>query len=225
MAELATEVGFPPGAINVVPGPGHDGRRATSSSTRASTRSRSPARPRRARRSCEIASDGDQAPHARARRQEPEHRLRRRRPRRRDPELGLVDLLLGRPELRGALADPRRAARVYDDFVAKFCRGGRAPQGRRPARRRDADRLADLARAPRPRARLRRDRARGRRRGRRRRRGARRQGRVLPADGAREGRQRDDGRPGGDLRPGRDDHPVRRREGRGPASRTPCATG
>ena len=50
-----------------------------------------------------------QAAHARAGRQEPEHRLRRRRHGGRDPELGLVDLLLGRPELRGPLADPRRA--------------------------------------------------------------------------------------------------------------------
>ena len=53
----------------------------------------------------------DQAADAGAGRQEPQPRLRRRRPRLRDPERGLVDLLLGRPELRGALPRPRRAAR------------------------------------------------------------------------------------------------------------------
>ena len=41
----------------------------------------------------------------------------------------------------------------------------------------------------------------------------RRQGRVLPADGAREGRELDGGRAGGDLRPGRHGDPVRGREG------------
>ena len=110
MAELATEVGFPPGAINVVPGPGttvgahlvkHPGveKIAFTGSTATGARDHA-ARLRR-----------DQAADPRARRQEPEPRLRRRGPRGRDPELGLVDLLLGRPELRGALARARRAAR------------------------------------------------------------------------------------------------------------------
>jgi acyl-CoA reductase-like NAD-dependent aldehyde dehydrogenase len=75
MAELATEVGFPPASINVVPGPGrpsapprqHPGvdKVAFTGSTR---RARDHAA--RLRR--------DQAPHPRARRQEPEPRLRRR---------------------------------------------------------------------------------------------------------------------------------------------------
>ena len=51
VAELAAEVGFPPGVINIVPGDGPT-RARTSSSIRASTRSRSPARRGRAARSC-----------------------------------------------------------------------------------------------------------------------------------------------------------------------------
>ena len=110
MAELATEVGFPPGTINVVPGPGptvgahlvrHPGVEKVAFTGSTATGGRDHAA--RLRR--------DQAADPRARRQEPEPRLRRREPRRRDPELGLVDLLLGRPELRGALARARRAAR------------------------------------------------------------------------------------------------------------------
>ena len=54
---------------------------------------------------------GDQARHARARRQEPEHRVRGRRSRERDTERRLVDLLLRRPELRGAFAGAGREAR------------------------------------------------------------------------------------------------------------------
>ena len=98
MAELATEVGFPPGALNVVPGAGKDGRRAP--------------RPAPGRGQDRVHGlDGDwrrdhaarlrldQAADARARGQEPEPRLRRREPRRRSAGRGLVDLLLGRPEL------------------------------------------------------------------------------------------------------------------------------
>ena len=50
-------------------------------------------------------------------------------------------------------------------------------------------------------------------------------GRVLPADGARAGRQQDDRRAGGDLRPGRHGHPVRGREGRDPHRERRAATG
>ena len=94
----------------------------------------------------------DQAADARARRQEPEPRLRRRGPRRRDPELGVVDLLLRRPELRGALARARRGVALRRVRLA-LRRLREADQRRRPARRRDADGLAHLDRAPRPRAR------------------------------------------------------------------------
>ena len=109
LAELAAEVGFPAGVVNVVPGDGP----TTGALPRPPSR-------RRQGRVHRLDEDGrrdhaarlrsDQADHARARRQEPEPRLRRRRPRRRDPERGLVDLLLGRPELRGALAGPGREA-------------------------------------------------------------------------------------------------------------------
>ena len=110
VAELATEVGFPAGAINIVPGDGPDDRRVSRQAPR-----------RRQGRVHRLDEDGrrdhaallrpDQAAHARARRQEPEPRLRGREPRRRDPELGVVDLLRRRPELRGALARARRGVR------------------------------------------------------------------------------------------------------------------
>ena len=57
-----------------------DRRRAPSSSTWTSTRSPSPARPKSASSSWRRPRDRTQARHARAGRQEPEHRLRRRRP-------------------------------------------------------------------------------------------------------------------------------------------------
>ncbi len=188
LAELATEVGFPPGAINVVPGGGpttgaylvsHPGvdKVAFTGSTATGAEV------------MKLASNGIKRADARARRQEPEPRLRRRGPRRRDPELGLVDLLRGRPELRGALARARRVAGLRRLRRPLLRRGGPA-QGRRPARRRDADRLADLERAPGPGPRLRRAGTRGGRGGRARRRARRRHRRVLPADRDREGRQR-----------------------------------
>ena len=108
MAELATEVGFPPGSINIVPGPGTTvGSAPRQAPRRRQDRVHGLDRDRRADHARRLRRH--QAPDARARRQEPEHRLRGRRPRGRDPELSLVDLLLGRPELRGAVADPRRA--------------------------------------------------------------------------------------------------------------------
>ena len=74
----------------------------------------------------------------------------------RDPELGLVDLLRGRPELRGALAGARRAARSTTTSSRRSPTLAGATQGRRPARSRDAGRLADLDGASRPGPRLRR---------------------------------------------------------------------
>ena len=55
---------------------------------------------------------------------------------------------------------------VYDDVVVRVRRKGADREDRRPARRRDADGLADLDGAPRAGARVRRGRARGGRRGR-----------------------------------------------------------
>ena len=187
LAELAAEVGFPAGAINIVPGDGpttgaylvkHPGRR----------QGRLHRLDEDGRRDHAALLGADQAADARARRQEPEPRLRRRRPRLGDPERGLVDLLLGGPELRGALARPRRAVDLRR-LRHRVHREGRAAEGGRPARRRDADGLADLAGAPGARALVRRGRARGGRRGRARRRAGR--ARVLPADRRRRGRQLD----------------------------------
>ena len=62
------------------------------------------------------------------------------------------------------------------------------------------------------------------RRGRARRRARGREGRVLSTDRAREGRQHDGGRAGGDLRAGRDGDPVRGREGCRRGSRTRRST-
>ena len=124
VAELATEVGFPPA-------------RSTSSRRRPDDRrvSRQASR-RRQGRVHRLDEDGrrdhaallgaDQAAHARARRQEPEPRVRRREPRRRDPELGVVDLLLRGPELRGALARARRGValrrvrRAFADYAKQI---------------------------------------------------------------------------------------------------------
>ena len=61
-------------------------------------------------------------------------------------------------------------ASLYDEFVSRFADLREADPRRRPARPGDADGLAHLDRAPRPRARLRRARRRGGRGGRRRRR-------------------------------------------------------
>ena len=70
------EVGFPPGAVNIVPGPGKTTGAYLVTPSRASTRSRSPARRRPGARSCGSRPARSSA-HARARRQEPEPRLRR----------------------------------------------------------------------------------------------------------------------------------------------------
>ena len=71
---------LPPGVVNIVTGDGSTGARA-GRATRASTRSRSPARPRSARRSSASSPGSGKRADARARRQGGEHRLRRRRAR------------------------------------------------------------------------------------------------------------------------------------------------
>ena len=160
IAELAAEVGFPAGVINIVPGDG-----PTTGAYLVKHRRRRQGRVHRldedGRRDHAPLLRPDQAPDARARRQEPEPALRRRRPRGRDPGECLGDLRGRRPVLRGALAPARRAV----DLRRRRRAGDRARatrQGWRPARERHADGLADLDLASREGARLRR-RARARR--------------------------------------------------------------
>jgi len=110
IAELASEVGFPAGAINVVP------RRPEHRCVPRQAPGRRQGRVHRldedGRRDHAPLLRADQASHPRAWREEPEPRICGREPRRRDPELGVVDLLLGGTELRSAFARPRRAVAV-----------------------------------------------------------------------------------------------------------------
>ena len=160
LAELASEVGFPAGAINIVPGDGpttgsylvrHPGvdKVAFTGSTRTGGEI------------MRLCSDPIKRLTLELGGKSPNLALRGRGPRRRDPGERLGDLRLGRPVVRGALAaarrvvDLRRRRRAGDGAV-------RPREGRRPARRGDADGLADLDGAPREGARLRRRRARAR---------------------------------------------------------------
>ena len=98
MAELATEVGFPPGALNVVPGEGKTvGAHLVQHSGRGQDRVHGLDGDGRRDHAARLRLD--QAADTRARGQEPEPRLRRREPRRSGACRGLVDLLLGGPEL------------------------------------------------------------------------------------------------------------------------------
>ena len=215
MAELATEVGFPPGSINVVPGPGttigshlvkHPGvdKIAFTGSTETGAQIMRDASDGIKRLTLELGGKSPNLVFA---------------------DADLADAIPSSAwsiyYSAGQSCEARSRILVehsaYDDFVSQFSRGGRAAQARRPARGGDAGRLAHLApitatactatsrpaarKAPRswPAASL------------------RRQGRLLPADGARGREPGDDGRPGGDLRPGGHDLALRRREGRHPA--------
>ncbi len=188
IAELAAEVGFPPGTINVVPGPGK---------TTGAYLVQHPGRGQDRFHRLDSDRDGDheerrrrhQAPDARARRQEPQPRLRRCGSGQRDPELGLVDLLLGRPELRGPVAHPRRAVDLRRLRYAVL-RNGRETEARRSARSGDSAGLAHLDEPPRPCPRVRGDGPGGGRRGRAGRRAGGRQRRVLSRDRACWGRHR-----------------------------------
>ena len=109
VGELALEVGFPPGVLNVLTGDGSTGRRARRAPRRRQDRvhrlDRGRARDRRQGRS------RAQARHARARRQVAEHHPARRRHRRRRQGLLPGDLLQLRPGLQRRLA-PVRAGRA-----------------------------------------------------------------------------------------------------------------
>ena len=146
LAELAAEVGFPAGAINIVTGRRPDHRRLPRQAS-GGRQGRVHRLDEDGRRDHAALLGADQAADAGAGRQEPEPRLRRRRPRLGDPERGLVDLLRRGPELRGALAGPRRAVDLRR-LRRRVHREGGPAEGGRPARRRDADGLADLAGAP-----------------------------------------------------------------------------
>ena len=112
LGELALEAGIPGGVLNVVTGPGcevgeaiarHPGIDKVAFTGETAHRDGA----------SRLGGGGDpQARLARARRQEPEPRLRRRRHRRGGARLAVGDLLLGRPVVRGALADSRRGWRV-----------------------------------------------------------------------------------------------------------------
>ena len=224
MAELANEVGFPPGSINVVPGPGktigahlvkHPGVDKI-----AFTGSTETGRADHARR-----LRLDQAADARARRQEPEPRLRRRRTSttRSRARSGRSTTPRGRAARRARACSSRarstttssrgsaeaaKTLRVGDPLDPETQVGSLISTDHRDrvhgyveAGREEG---AEVVAGGEP---------------------AEGQGSLLPADSAREGGQPDEGRPGGDLRPGRDDHPLRGREGRNAGSRTTPATG
>ena len=139
LAELAAEVGFPAGASTSSRATGR--RRApTSSAIRASTRSPSPARRRPAARSCGSAPSrssaltlelGGKSPNLVFADADLDDAI---------PSSRLVDLLRRRPELRGALADARRASRSTTRSCREFAELAqeRASATRSTPRRRSA---------------------------------------------------------------------------------------
>ena len=146
MAELATEVGFPPGALNVVPGAGktvgahlvqHPGvdKIAFTGSTATGAEIMRLGSDAIKRLTLELGGKSPNLVFADANLDDAM------------PSRGLVDLLLGGAELRGAIARAGRAVALRR-VRAAFLRRAQAAQGRRPARGRDADGLAHLAGAP-----------------------------------------------------------------------------
>ena len=131
LGELALEAGIPAGVLNIVTGPGgsagasiaaHPGRRQGRLHRRDDDRPGDHAAGRGQR----------EEDLARARRQEPEHRLRRRRPREVRPRVALLGLRQHRPGLLRPEPDPRRAVRPR--------RGRRAVREPPPATSRSAPR-------------------------------------------------------------------------------------
>ncbi len=214
MAELATEVGFPPGTINVVPGPGttvgahlvkHPGVEKIAFTGSTATGAEI----------MRLASDGIK---------------------RLILELGgkSPNLVFADANLEDAIpssvwsiyysAGQSCEARsrvlvessIYDDFVARFSEAAQSLKVGDPL---DPETQVGSLISNEHRDRVHGYVETGREEGAEvvdRRRAGRRQGRVLPAHRARAGRQLDARRAGGDLRPGRDGDPVRGREGRDP---------
>ena len=214
LAELAAEVGFPAGAVNVVPGDGpttgaylvrHPGvdKVAFTGSTKTGGEIMRLASDPVKRVTLELGGKSPNLVFADADLGE------------RAPELRLVDLLRGRTELRGALADARREARsttrpsrqlaelagrirVGDPLDPETQMGSLISTAHRDrvhgfVERGAGDGAEVLAGGAVPDG----------------------PGRVLSAD-RRRGRERRRDRAGGGLRPGRHGHPVRGREGRDP---------
>ena len=214
MAELASEVGFPPGALNVVPGPGktigthlvkHPGvdKIAFTGSTATGAQIMRDGSDSIKRLTLELGGKSPNLVFA-------------------DADLGdaipssVWSIYYSAGQSCEARSRVLVESSVYDDFVSQFSEAARRLKVGDPLDPETQvgslistdhrDRVHGYVEA----------RPRGGRRGRRGRRAGRGQGRLLPADRAREGGQRDEGRPGGDLRAGRHGHPVRGREGRDP---------
>ena len=212
MAELATEVGFPPGAINVVPGPGttvgrylvqHPGvdKIAFTGSTETGAQIMRDASDGIKRLTLELGGKSPNIVFADA-----------------DMADAIPSSAWSIYYSAGQSCEARSRILVeqsaYDDFVAKFTE---AANGLKVGDPLDNETQVGSLISPEHRDRVHgyvETGPRGRRGGRGRRRVAGRQGRVLSADGARGRQPGDDRRPGGDLRPGRHDLAVRRREGR-----------
>ena len=223
LAELAAEVGFPAGALNVVPGdgpttgaylvriPGVDKVAFTGSTKTGGEIMRLASDPVK-RVTLELGGKSPNLVFADADLGE------------RDPELGLVDLLRGRPELRGALAHARREAALRRGRLAvgrvrrrrsrSATRSTPRRRWARSSRRRTASACtasssAAPARAPRSWPAARSPDGRG--------------AFYPPTVVAATNDARD--RAGGGLRPGRHGDPVRGREGRDPDRERRRATG
>ena len=146
-AELGLEAGLPPGVLNVVPGPGRAvGDALVEHPLVAQGRVHRLDRGRGRDRA--QGGRDDQARHARARRQERLHRVRRRRPREGRANGAVLGVRERRPGLLRPLAAPRRGVR--EGRAARALRR-RDPRDRRSATRRTRRRR--WARSSRPAAR------------------------------------------------------------------------
>ena len=215
MAELAAEVGFPPGAINVVPGagktigaylvrhPGVDKIAFTGSTETGGEIMRMASDPIK-RITLELGGKSPNIVFADA-----------------DLADAIPSSVWSIYYSAGQSCEARSRILVeqsaYDDFVSRVRGRRQEPQGRRPARGRDPGRLAHLR--PSTATRCTASSRRAARKAPRSSTGGEpgTAGRVLPADRARRREPGDDRRAGGDLRPGCDVISVRGREGRDPA--------